>query len=139
LALEYGEKSLNESWPVTFNSLKKHLENCGYSFETVEKERLLMDLSRESFHIYIEGGEAWKDAPHYINTEGYFKLLEYRELREARASSKEARIYAIVAIIISIITLGISIYFSNKTLNQDVRIDRSQFETIESIRNSLNE
>jgi magnesium-transporting ATPase (P-type) len=130
-ALEYGEKSLNEGWPVTFNTLKKHLEGHGFIFETEEKERLLKDLSRESFHIYIEDGEKWKDAPHYINTEGYFKLLDYRELKEARSSSKEARYYAIIAIVISIITLFVSIYFSNKALNQDIKLDSNQFKVIE--------
>lgn len=132
-ALEFGEKCLKDGKDITYNDLKKHLEHIGYSFDTEAKDRLLKDMSRETFHIYIENGEEWKNKPHYINTEGYFKLLEYRELKDARKSSKEARWYAIIAIGISIMALLASIYFSIKELQQTTTINSEQFGVIENI------
>lgn len=38
-----------------------------------------------------------------LKTEGFFKLLEYKELKEARQSSRRAQCTAIIAIIIGII------------------------------------
>ena len=45
-----------------------------------------------------------------LSFEGYFKLLEYDELQEARASAKQARFYAIFAILISAISSLIGVY-----------------------------
>lgn len=45
-----------------------------------------------------------------LSFEGYFKLLEYDELQEARASAKQARFYAIFAILISAILSFIGVY-----------------------------
>ena len=45
-----------------------------------------------------------------LSFEGYFKLLEYDELQEARASAKEARFYAIFAMLISSILALIGVY-----------------------------
>lgn len=117
--LEFGEELLNKGEPVSYENLKKHLETCGYKFETEAEQYLLKDFARETFHIYVEGGDDWKKrSQHYINTEGYFKLLEYRELNQARASANEARKYAIAAIVIAIITLLVSIVFSYLELVQ---------------------
>jgi len=45
-----------------------------------------------------------------LSFEGYFKLLEYDELQEARASATQARFYAIIAILISAILSLIGVY-----------------------------
>lgn len=45
-----------------------------------------------------------------LSFEGYFKLLEYDELQEARASAKQARFYAIYAMLISAISSLIGVY-----------------------------
>ena len=129
-ALEYGEKHLINRHPVEKKDLQKYLEDKGYKFETKEEERLLNDLGREAFFIYVGDPSNRK---YYLNIEGYFKLLDYRELNEARKSSNEARKYAIMAIIISFITLFVSIYFSNKALRQKTTIDSGQFNIIENI------
>jgi len=136
-ALEFGEKLLNKGETVTFNKLQEHLKKRGYVFETQAEEQLLRDLAREAFHIYVSDGDKWKEEPSYLNVEGYFKLLEYRELNEARKSSREARRYAIFAIVLSIFTLVVSIYFSYKELNNETIINSKQFEVIENIWRSL--
>lgn len=110
-ALEYGEKQLIKRQAITRKQLQKYLEDKGYKFITREERRLLKDLGRETFFIRVGDPSNRK---YYLNVEGYFKLLEYRELNDARRSSKEARTYAVVAIVLSIITLLVSIYFSIK-------------------------
>jgi len=91
---------------------------------------LLNDLDREAFFIYV--GDPL-NRKYYLNIEGYFKLLDYKELNNARKSSKETRRHAIVAITLSIITLAISIYFSNMELKQKTTINNRQFKAIENI------
>lgn len=129
-ALEYGEKLLIEKQGITREQLRKHLADKGYMFSTREERRLFDDLGREAFFIFVGDPSNRK---YYLNIEGYFKLLAYRELNDARKSSKEARWYAILAIILSTITLFVSIYFSNKSLKQKTTIEDRQFEVIESI------
>lgn len=133
-ALEYGEKQLIKKQQIEKKDLKKHLEDKGYRFSTREERRLLNDLGREAFHIYVGDPSNRK---YYLNIEGYFKLLEYRELGDARKSSKEARTYAIVAILISIATFIASIYFSIRVLEQKIVIDDKQFGVIENIWHDL--
>jgi len=53
-----------------------------------------------------------EDRPYFLTIDGTFKLLEYEQLDEARKSSKEARLFAIVAILFSSITGYIQIYLS---------------------------
>jgi len=129
-ALEYGEEQLSKRQPIESRDLKKYLKDKGYKFSTREEERLLNDLGREAFQIHFSDPSNRK---YYLNIEGYFKLLEYRELNDARKSSKEAKQYAVAAIVIATITLLVSIYFSNKVLKQEMVIDSEQFKVIENI------
>lgn len=114
-ALEYGEQQLIKKQAITSKQLQKYLKDKGYIFSTNEEKRLLNDLGREAFFIYVGDPSNRK---YFLNIEGYFKLLAYRELNDARRSSKNARNYTIVAIFISIITLLISIIFSYLSLNK---------------------
>jgi len=129
-ALEYGEEHLINRHPIERKQLQKYLEDKGFKFVTKEEIRLLDDIGREAFFIYVGDPSNRK---YYLNIEGYFKLLDYRELSEARKSSNEARKYAIMAIIISFITMLVSIYFSYMTLEQKTTIDNEQFKVIENI------
>jgi len=133
-ALEYGEKQLVKRQGVTRKQLQRHLENKGYKFSTKEEVRLLDDLAREEFFIFIGDNP---DLKYYLNVEGYFKLLEYRELSEARKSSVEARLFALIAIVLSFVALLVSIYFSNMELNQKTTIEDEQFNVIKNIQQSL--
>jgi len=129
-ALEYGEKQLLERQAVTRKQLQAYLEDKDYKFSTKEEKRLLSDLGREAFFIF-EGDPS--NRKYYLNIEGYFKLLDYRELSDARESSKEARKYVFVAILISITTLVVSIVLSIMSLKQKTVIENKQFEVIENI------
>ncbi len=132
-ALEYGEEQLEKRKTTTFGGLQKYLEGRGYKFKTKQEERLLWNICRETFHIYY--GE--HKVQSYLNIEGYFKLLEYRELNEARKSSREAKTYAIVAILISFAAFIASIYFSIMVLDQEIVIDNKQYGVIENIWHKL--
>jgi len=133
-ALEYGEKLLIERQPIERKQLREYLESKGYKFETKEEERLRSTLSWEAFSM--KDGEPL-NRKYYLSIEGYFKLLAYRELSDARKSSKIAIWCAIVAIIISIIAWGTSVYFSNESLVQKTTIEDKQFKVIESILHNL--
>ena len=128
--LEYGEELLNKGEPITFNKIVNHLKDKGYKIESKSEEALLKDFARENFYIYVSGEEeTWKNYESNLNAEGYFKLLDYKELNEARKSSTQARKYAILAILVSIFASIISIYVSL----QPITIDTTQFQTFQNI------
>jgi len=102
-ALEFGEKKLNEKKSISRNGLKEFLENKGYRFSTKEEKRLLDTLGKEAFSIYR--GTDPSNRKYYLNITGYFKLLEYRGIKQARK-------YALWAIVITGLFLLVSIIFS---------------------------
>ena len=102
-ALEFGEKKLNEKKSISRNELTEYLESKGYPFSTKEEKRLLTVLGREAFSIYRETDPS--NRKYYLNSTGYFKLLEYRGITQARK-------LALWAIVISGLFLFISIIFS---------------------------
>ncbi len=61
----------------------------------------------------------WKFA---ISFEGYFKLIEYDELKLARINAQDARKYSLVAIFISLVALGIGVW----QVIAPVKIDKAQ-------------
>jgi len=67
---------------------------------------------------------------YYLSFEDSFRLLEHQELKDARKSSLYATIFASSAIIISIISSAISIYYSNEQLNKPTSIESSQFDKL---------
>lgn len=56
---------------------------------------------------------------YFISFDDRFKLLEYEELEEARKSSKQAMLAAIISIVLTFFALAITIY-SNFFYSQDV-------------------
>jgi hypothetical protein len=134
-ALEYGEKQLIKKKSITRQELQTYLESKGYKFTTKEERRLLSSLSREAFFINYDIDPS--NRRYYLNIEGYFKLLEHRQLNDARKSSREAKRFAIIAIIISILTLIASIILSIYSIEQKMVIDDKQFRVIENIWHKL--
>ena len=126
-ALRYGEELLIERQPIERKQLREYLESKGYKFKTKEEERLRETLQLEAFSM--TDGEP-RNRKYYLSIGGYFKLLAYRELHDARK-------FATMAILISIITLVASIVFSIASLKQAAVIDDKQFEVIESIQHNL--
>jgi len=130
--LKHGYDKINEG--VTYDSVRQHLEKLGYSFDADDNISRLHKLFYETFSLHTgkkTRGTVDSESKYYIDIDAYFKLVEYTELKEARRASKNATYFAIIAIVISIVAFGFSIYFSIKQLKSPTKIETTQFEMIE--------
>ncbi len=77
----------------------------------------------------------------FITFEGISSLLDFIELKHARKNSKDAKIYSLLAIGISILALISSLVIGLIQLNTPLKIDDVQIKKIEEINNyqKLNE
>ncbi len=123
-ALEYGVNNLKEG--ISYNDLEKHLKEKGYNikgkfakyfktwfystfFNNPQTKKAIRALSGDtSISGYIEESQYDKDKSPLM-AEGYFNLMDYKELEEARESSRQAQKTAKWAIIIAGILAGASI------------------------------
>ncbi len=64
-----------------------------------------------------------------ISFEGYFKLIEYDELKLARVNAQDAKKYSLIAIFISLIALMIGIW----QVIVPVKIDETQYLKIDGV------
>lgn len=143
--LEYGAKKLEDGDYVSARQLIMHdLPMAGFTVNTVRKVHQLDIYCRAIYgfnnfnRIVLTGEEVSINngaySPQYdelyILPGSYQDYLEYIELKEARRSAKNASYYAIIAIVISIIALGLNIYFSEKQINNSTTIDEEQIHTI---------
>ena len=142
IAMRYAYKHLEEG--VTYTEVKEHLETKGFVFESKES---INHYSRIFTSIFSEPrGKSWKDHSDpdgeeftcYMDSDAYFKLMEYEELKGARKSSLHATIFASIAIVISIVSTFISIHYSKEQLNKPTALVDTQFiklnnEKLESI------
>ncbi|MBT6049643.1 MAG: hypothetical protein HOG49_22820 [Candidatus Scalindua sp.] len=130
--LKHGYDKIREG--VTYNDVRKHLMGLGHDVGPEPKEgaSLCFRLFQENFSDPMgQGRGVTVETTCFINMDAYFRYLEYIELKEARSSSKTATYFAIIAITISIIAMGFSIYFSYKQLISPTKIEAAQFEKIE--------
>jgi hypothetical protein len=115
LALDKGfltEQEYNEIVSLPTKEISK---------EVAIKEMLLASVFKENYHFehyspMLNG--------HRLTTEGYFKLVEFTELQEARLAAKESKKYANIAFAISIITFFVTVSFSYIQLNNPVEISK---------------
>ncbi len=128
--LQFGKDNIGK--PFKFPELEKHLKDNGYEYEEFALRQFFAAL-----YISLESpGGNNQNAPinpnqtFFLEQSGYFHLLEFHELQSARKSSIQATYFAIVAILISILSTVISIYYSNKQLNNPTTINIEQFEAL---------
>jgi hypothetical protein len=69
----------------------------------------------------------------YASTEDHFRLLEYQELKEARASSVVATKFATGALTVSIITAIISTCISIKSMNSEISFPEEFYSYMKKI------
>lgn len=132
--LEYGAlKELNGSslddaleWAKKSDYISKKNKN-----EAVKAEKRFIDLFYECF----TGGRGFqlsddRKAIGVLKAEYYFRLIEYKELQEARRTAKKANITAWVAIIFSLITFLSASFFTYMQLNTPIKIDPVQMEQL---------
>ncbi|PHR66110.1 hypothetical protein [Alcanivorax sp.] len=98
-----------------------------------DKQILSNPYSNFRHHTRIENGKHEKSAMLYAGAEDHFKLLEYVELQEARASSRTANKFAIAALIVSIISFSYSAYQSKKSMNTAIKLPARFYEVMQGI------
>jgi hypothetical protein len=106
--LKYGNSNMDS--PISYNQLKSHLDEidieyndftamylftCSY-FDVHEPtgNSFLILADSASFYSHIADSESF-----FLNTKGYSNLLSYNELREARSSSRQSLLIAVIAIL----------------------------------------
>lgn len=125
-ALEYGVRNLKGG--ISYTDLEKHLIEKGYNIEgkfakyfktwfysTFFNDPQTKDAIRalsgdSSISGYIDGSQ-YDEIKSPLMAEGYFNFMDYKELEEARKSSRKAHKTAICAIIIAGLLAFISIVF----------------------------
>jgi hypothetical protein len=130
--LEHGKETLEAG--VTEDTVRQYfIETHGYSFKEPDEinkfKRLFHDVFSDPLGRNGQGGNKL-----FMDMDAYFKLLEYVELTEARKSATTATRFASIAIVISILSMGASIYFSKLQLDTPTKIDESQFELIKQLK-----
>ncbi len=96
----------------TIEELSKHLQ-----FSKEQKDRLIVQIKkREIFYYSLNKALYDSELPLNMSAEDEFRLLEYTELKEARASSNKAIWFATAALLVSIIATISSIFFSYQNL-----------------------
>ena len=89
----------------------------GFSLSDIEKD---LSLTKNQFQLIdhtanvdesVFVGPDSHTSKYELSFEGYFKLLEYDELQEARESARQARFYAISAMVLTAASSLINVYF----------------------------
>ena len=75
---------------------------------------------------------------YYLTFEAISSYYDYLELKEARETSKKAFNFSITAIIISLTTLLISVYYSHKQINTPISIEEKQINEITKVDKDYN-
>ena len=128
--LKFGRDKLENG--ITFEELCQHIKNRGYevsderlkayfwdNYETLDRQE------RGSPSKAIEKGLKFS-----LTVESTFRLIEYEEFKSANRSSRIATRFATAALIVSILAIAFSIYFSNKQLDVSTKIDQDQLNRI---------
>ncbi len=131
--LKYGRDRTENG--VLFEDLLNHIKKKGYD---VSQERLKIYFAEtyESMDLNKRRGSYIDRAKEKstLTIESTFRLIEYEEFKSANRSSFRATIFAIIAIIISIISTYMSINYSEKQINSDVSIKQNQIDEIKTLK-----
>jgi len=91
-----------------------------------QKDRFIQ-LFLECFHGVVPVRE---EATYVLKNEYYFRLIEYKELKESRIASKSANRNAFIAIGISLTSIVLGVYATWFQLNTEISVDSSQVASI---------
>ena len=128
--LQYGKDRLESG--VTFEELRRHIAEAGYTVSTERLGRYFWD-SYETLDLDKRGNSADMLDPEVrssLRVESTFRIIEYQEFVNANRSSVIAMTFATAALVVSIISAFMSIYYSNEQLNSAVTIDQDQLNDI---------
>jgi hypothetical protein len=130
--LNYGKNHIGK--PFLFSDLERYLKEKGYAYEEFALRQFFAALfiSLESPGGNDQHHPINKNQKFFLEKDGYFHLLEHQELKSARKYSLQATWFAIIAIIISVVSTCFSIYYSNKQLEAASTIRQDQIEQLKS-------
>ena len=127
--LSFGEKNLGA--PIEYLDLISHLKETGIEYDEFSVQHffslLFISKTRPQGH---PPGHVSSNGMYFLGHEGYFNLLEFQELKEARDSSRSAKNLAVFAILFSGVLSVASIYFSYKQLNSPISINAKQIQEL---------
>ena len=113
--LEYGKENIGN--PIKYAQIKQQLDDEGYEYDEFALKQFFGEVFVDgNFPSGNEPGRINETGEYYLEAKGYFNLLEYIELKEARASSKKATYFAGAALTISALSFVASILFSLKSI-----------------------
>jgi hypothetical protein len=126
--IELGKRNLIlQGNGITHKYIKDEILKKGFSFDEPGSEIIIFSVLYSSFESQnnMHGDNRYK-----LKIEAYFSYLEYEELEDARASSKRATVWAIAALVVSIVSSLISIYYGQKQLETPTEIRQEQIELL---------
>lgn len=126
--LQFGRQNMLEHGTgLNSQEIKEHLEKKGFDMTIPKNNTNLSNVMNQYFSLFSQNPLKYS-----LKLDAYFYLLEYEELQDARASSKQANWWAIIALIISILGSGASIYYSRLQIDTPSEIKQSQLDTLVS-------
>ena len=106
--LEYGKENIGN--PIKYKQIKQQLDDESYEYDEFALKQFFGEVFVDgNFPSGNEPGRINENGEYYLEAKGYFNLLEYIELKEARASSKNATYFAGAALTISALSFLASI------------------------------
>ncbi len=130
-AIKLGKDRLQKKLKTSTYDLDEHLKSKGFH---VPDGEFLNGIFLDVFGTQFMRNRSLPNEPSYLNSDAYFKWLDYEELKQARKSSAEAKKMAIWAICISGIFAFISIVLTitQMTYTTKVYLDEDQYNEIKS-------
>jgi hypothetical protein len=123
--LKFGRAQDRLENGITFEELKDHINKRGYdvneerlkayfseSYETIDRKKRGNPLKA------IEEGLRFS-----LSIESTFRMIDYEEFKCANRNSRIATRFATAALLVSILSTGFSIYFSNKQIDSSTKIN----------------
>lgn len=107
--LRFGKMKLDDGFTV--QALVDHLVQCGYENISIHSTILYQYF----FKVYFskDNVESYPPNPSirfYLRSECYMQLLEYDDMQAGRKEAMETRWYAIIAIILALLSLVVSFF-----------------------------
>jgi hypothetical protein len=111
---------------ITLEELKAKFPS---DFEWIERE-----MSHSNLFTHAKE-DPWRGGKIYLTFEDRFRLLEHEELKSANSSSRTATYFATAALLVSIVSTSLSVYFFNKQQNAEIKLEEAQIQKLLTIKN----
>ncbi len=128
--LEYGEQVGLDGSDIEAAlawARNEGLLGADQSRENAIKQAFFIELFNECF---VQSNYNITTGKRVLTAEYYYRLIEHRELKEARQASKDANRNAFIAICLSIVAMSSSVYIGYQQLTNTVSLNPDQLETI---------